>query len=139
MASRAQLSAYPCHHVAFCRRRQSKRSLGWDRGGEPWPTTDCTEGTTDGSQAKGDNIPGTYPAFIAPAAPITTYAGLDVGIDSAQEAFDRMAMSNHSPTDREGRNCSPLSKYVPTLHQSSHDRMDALAESSTFSRRLSEV
>ncbi|OQU78726.1 uncharacterized protein LOC110429598 isoform X2 [Sorghum bicolor] len=92
MASRAQLSAYPCHHVAFCRRRQSKRSLGWDRGGEPWPTTDCTEGTTDGSQAKGDNIPGTYPAFIAPAAPITTYAGLDVGIDSAQEAFDRMAM-----------------------------------------------
>jgi hypothetical protein len=82
-------------HVAFCHRRQSRRSLGWDRGGEPWPTTDCTEGTTDGSQAKGDNIhniPGIYPAFIALAATITTYKGLDVGIDSAQEVFDRMAM-----------------------------------------------
>ncbi|KAJ1294992.1 hypothetical protein BS78_01G188800 [Paspalum vaginatum] len=43
--------------------------------------------------------------------------------------------------------CSPLSKYVATLHQRAQDRRDALdetsvivgAESSTFSRRLSEA
>jgi len=49
-------------------------------------------------------------------------------------------------TEKEER-CSPLSKYVATLHQRAQDRMDALdetsvivgAESSTFSRRLSEA
>ncbi|CAN6282617.1 unnamed protein product [Urochloa humidicola] len=43
--------------------------------------------------------------------------------------------------------CSPLSKYVATLHQRAQDRMDALdetsvivgAESATFSRRLTEA
>jgi len=47
--------------------------------------------------------------------------------------------SNHSPTDREGRNCSPLSKYVPTLHQSSHDRMDALVSSILSSKFISQT
>nr|CAB3499268.1 unnamed protein product [Digitaria exilis] len=49
-------------------------------------------------------------------------------------------------TEKEER-CSPLSKYVATLHQRAQDRMDALdetsvivgAESSTFSRRLTEA
>nr|CAB3494306.1 unnamed protein product [Digitaria exilis] len=49
-------------------------------------------------------------------------------------------------TEKEER-CSPLSKYVATLHQRAQDRTDALdetsvivgAESSTFSRRLTEA
>ncbi|XP_062205462.1 nucleolar complex protein 2 homolog [Phragmites australis] len=56
------------------------------------------------------------------------------------------AVESFMQTEKEERS-SPLSKYVATLHQREQDRMDALdetsvivgAESSTFSRRLSEV
>ncbi|CAD6340297.1 unnamed protein product [Miscanthus lutarioriparius] len=56
------------------------------------------------------------------------------------------AVESFLQTEKEER-CSPLSKYVATLHQRAQDRMDALdetsvivgAESSTFSRRLSEA
>ncbi|KAL6883541.1 hypothetical protein ACP4OV_010955 [Aristida adscensionis] len=56
------------------------------------------------------------------------------------------AVESFLQTEKEER-CSPLSKYVSTLQQRAQDRMDALsddsvivgAESSTFSRRLSEA
>ncbi|PUZ38456.1 hypothetical protein GQ55_9G197900 [Panicum hallii var. hallii] len=56
------------------------------------------------------------------------------------------AVESFLQTEKEER-CSPLSKYVATLHQRAQDRMDALdetsvivgAESSTFSRRLTEA
>ncbi|KAL6644667.1 hypothetical protein ACP70R_016275 [Stipagrostis hirtigluma subsp. patula] len=56
------------------------------------------------------------------------------------------AVESFLQTEKEERS-SPLSKYVSTLHQRAQDRMDALdetsvivgAESSTFSRRLSEA
>lgn len=56
------------------------------------------------------------------------------------------AVESFLQTEKE-EHCSPLSKFVATLHQRAQDRMDALdetsvivgAESSTFSRRLSEA
>ncbi|CAN6323619.1 unnamed protein product [Urochloa humidicola] len=56
------------------------------------------------------------------------------------------AVESFLQTEKE-EHCSPLSKYVATLHQRAQDRMDALdetsvivgAESATFSRRLTEA
>ncbi|WVZ59475.1 hypothetical protein U9M48_009609 [Paspalum notatum var. saurae] len=58
-----------------------------------------------------------------------------------------IAFSPNDPVSEKKERCSPLSKYVATLHQRAQDRRDALdetsvivgAESSTFSRRLSEA
>ncbi|TVU01567.1 hypothetical protein EJB05_52974 [Eragrostis curvula] len=58
-----------------------------------------------------------------------------------------ISFSPNDPAAEKEERSSPLSKYVATLHQRAQDRMDALdetsvivgAESSTFSRRLSEA